>query len=481
MADYEVVIGLEAHAHLNTRTKMFCGCSTVFGRAPNSETCPVCLGLPGVLPVINREAFAKAVRVALALDCHLAPVTNFDRKNYYYPDLPKNYQISQNYHNLGTDGHLDIEVAGKTTRVRIHNVHMEEDAGKLTHPEDAGADYTYTLVDLNRAGVPLLEIVTYPDLHSVRELEAFMQALRQLLLYLEVSACRMEEGGLRFEASISLKRPDQEELGNRVEIKNLNSMRTVLKTMEYEIARQTEVLDQGGTVARETRLWDEVNQRTERMRTKELAFDYRYFPEPDLVPMTIDSSWLEEIRATLPELPAARRKRFVEEYGLPPYAAGVLTQDRALADYFEQVAGASGDAKLASNWVMSDVLRVLNEQKIDIAEFALAPERLAELISMIKGKTLSSTLAREVFSEMVTTGKGAGDIVKEKGLTQISDESALEAVVAEAIASNPQAVEDFKKGKKQAMGFLMGFVMRQTKGKANPQLVTQLLQQKLAE
>ncbi len=477
--NYDVVIGLEAHAHLKTKSKMFCGCSTEFGAEPNGQTCPVCLGLPGALPVINRETLAKGLKVAVALDCHIAPFTHFDRKNYYYPDLPKNYQISQNYNHLGTDGHLDIEVEGRTRRVRIHNVHLEEDAGKLVHPEEPGADYS--LVDLNRAGVPLLEIVTYPDMGSIEELEAFMHALRELLLYLEASDCRMEQGQLRFEASISLKPPGEVKLGNRVEIKNLNSMRAVLRSVQYEIGRQTTLLDEGTQVDRETRLWDEVHQRTGRMRTKELAFDYRYFPEPDLVPVTIGDAWLREVKESLPELPLSRRRRFIQEYGLPAYDAGVLTQDRKLAEYFEQVARESGDAKLASNWVMSDVLRVLNEQNVSIGEFGLTPDKLAELVRMTKEGTVSSTSARDVFNEMLSTGRSAGEIVEKKGLVQISDTSALEELIDKAVAENPQAVEDYRKGKKQALGALVGCIMRETKGKANPRMLTQLLEAKLSD
>lgn len=477
---YEVVIGLEVHAHLATRSKMFCSCPLLYGGEPNTATCPVCLGMPGVLPVINQEAFRKALKVALAFNCTIPPVTTFDRKNYYYPDLPKNYQISQNYHPLGRDGWFEIQVAGETKKVGIDNVHLEEDAGKSVHPEGAAGGTTG--IDLNRAGTPLLEIVSKPDMRSVEELEAFVQGLREMLRYLEVSECRMEEGQLRFEVSLSLRPPGQQELGTRVEVKNLNSVRSVLATARYEIARQAELLGAGEPVARETRLWDEARQVTRPMRSKELAHDYRYFPEPDLVPVEVSADLLEELKAELPELPLARRRRFVSQYGLPEYDAGVLTAERPLADYFEAMVAAQAEPKQASNWIMGEVLRELNDRGMSITEFPVPPEQTVKLLELINRKTITHGIAREVFTRMIDAGGGDPErIVQEAGLAQITDAATLEEVIREVIAANPKPVADFKAGKRQAVGFLVGQVMRATKGKANPQLVRQLLEEALSE
>jgi len=477
---YEVVIGLEVHAHLWTKSKMFCPCPRQYGGEPNTATCPVCLGMPGVLPVINEEALRYALKTALALNCTIPPVTHFDRKNYYYPDLPKNYQISQNYTPLGQDGYLEIEVDGETKRIGIDNVHLEEDAGKSVHPETATGGTSG--IDLNRAGTPLLEIVSKPDMRSVEELEAFIQGLRQLLLYTRVSECRMEEGQLRFEVSISLRPHGQEELGVRVEVKNLNSVRSALAAARYEIERQGDLLKGGESVAMETRLWDEERSVTRRMRTKEEAQDYRYFPEPDLVPVEVSAAVLEELGAGLPELPLARRRRFETEFGLPSYDAGVLTADRELADYFEDMVKTGADPKQASNWVMGEVLRELSNRGMGIAGFPVRPEQTVGLLNLINGNTINPGTAREVFTQMIEAGGGGpGQIVREKGLAQISDAAELERVAAEVIAENPKPVADFKAGKKQALGALVGQVMRATKGKANPQLVRQLLQRALGE
>ena len=475
--ELEPTIGLEAHTHLLTRSKVFCGCANKFGAPPNTLVCPVCMGLPGCLPVLNKEAVNLAIKAALALNCKIASFTKFDRKNYYYPDLPKNYQISQNYINLGSDGALVIELDGRKKKVGIHNVHLEEDAGKLLHGEEPGANYS--LVDLNRAGVPLLEIVSKPEMKSAAEVDAFMHTLRDILIYLDVSLCKMEEGALRFEASTSLAAPGSKELGNRVEVKNLNSMDAVVKTVEYEIERQTEILEAGREVARETRLWDEVNLKTTRMRTKELAHDYRYFPEPDLVALVIGDEWLEEIRVTIRELPQARKERFIKEYGLPAYDAKVLVASRQMADYFEEVVKAGADAKAASNWVMVDVAASLNAQKIEISEFKISPPMLAELIGLIAKGTISHTMAKEVFAEMAETGNEAEETLKARGLVQISDEAALGEIIDKVIKDYPAAVSDYKSGKSQAMQFLMGQVMRATKGQANPQLVQSILKGKL--
>jgi len=473
MSEYETVIGLETHAHFLTESKMFCGCRTTFGGDPNTQTCPVCQGLPGVLPVVNEKAFGLGLKIAVALNCEIAPVTQFDRKNYYYPDLPKNYQISQNYNNLGVNGWLDLDVDGERRRVGIWNVHLEEDAGKLEHPEDTGADYT--AVDLNRAGTPLLEIVSGPDMRSAGEANVYMNALAAMLRYLDVSDCKMEEGSLRFEAGISVRVAGDERLGNRVEVKNLNSMSAVVKAIEYEAKRQVEALESGGTVSSETMLWNVQRGVTEPMRSKEEAKDYRYFPEPDLVPVEISDEWLARIRAEMPELPAARRERFGSEYGLPTYDAVVLTGDKEVAEYFEHVVAAGADPKLASNWVMGEVMRELNERKCAVGELAVTPEMLAELLALVAGGEISNNTGKEVLVEMAAGGKRAAAVVEEKGLRQISDTGALEAEVQAVLDANAKAVEDLRAGKKQARGFLMGQVMRVTQGKANPKVVGDLI------
>ena len=496
--DYEIVIGLEAHAHLATRTKLFCGCSTAFGAAPNSQTCPVCAGHPGVLPVMNGKAIELGLRAALALHCQIAPRTVFDRKNYYYPDLPKNYQISQLYHNLGTDGWVDLDVGAETRRVRIHNVHIEEDAGKSLHPEDIrtstlldaeAADappagwQSQTMVDLNRTGIPLIEIVTEPDMRSIEEARVYMETLAGLLRWLGVSECRMEEGDLRFEPSISLRPVGAAELGSRVEIKNVNSMKAVVRGLEYEVRRQTDLLDRGEPVARTTMLWDEDAGRTAPMRSKELAQDYRYFPEPDLVPVDIGDEWIERVRATIPELPLARRRRFVEQLGLPDYDAGVLVGDRRLADYFEEVVGKGVEPKAASNWVLGSVLQELGDRGIAIAELreTVGPERLAELVALVADGTIAQNTGKKVLAEMAETGKSAAEIVEAKGLRQVSDTGELEAIVLQVLRDNPDAVADLKSGRKKAQGFLMGQVMRATRGQANPQVVARLIAEKTHE
>ncbi|MDV5121656.1 MAG: Asp-tRNA(Asn)/Glu-tRNA(Gln) amidotransferase subunit GatB [Candidatus Scalindua sp.] len=474
---YEVVMGLETHAELDTESKLFCGCSTKFGSEPNTQTCPVCLGLPGVLPVMNKKAFEHSLKAALSLSCEISEFTNFDRKSYYYPDLPKNYQTSQNYFNIGNNGYVDIVVKGKEKRIDIHNVHLEEEAGKLVHPETSGANYS--LVDFNRAGVPLLEIVTQPDMRSVEEVESYMQTLRNILLYIGVSDCKMQEGSLRFEASISLREKGSNVLGNRVEIKNLNSMKAVLKVIAYEISRQSSLLDKGEDVLMETRLWDDVDSVSRRMRSKEEAHDYRYFPEPDLVPVWIDQEWIDETRTTIPELPVSKRQRFVNEYTISDYDAGILTDDKLLADYFEECVGLSQDSpKELSNWIINDVLRELNERKTNVQDFIVSPKMLVELVKI--KPTIGSSIAKDVFVEMINTGKTAPSIVKEKNLTQMDDVSELNDIVAKVIDENPKAAEDYGKGKKSALTFLIGQTMKVTKGKANPKILTEIFKEKLS-
>ena len=474
---YEVVMGLETHAELDTKSKLFCGCSTKFGSEPNTQTCPVCLGLPGVLPVMNKKAFEHSLKAALSLSCEISEFTNFDRKSYYYPDLPKNYQTSQNYFNIGNNGYVDIVVKGKEKRIDIHNVHLEEEAGKLVHPETSGANYS--LVDFNRAGVPLLEIVTQPDMRSVEEVESYMQTLRNILLYIGVSDCKMQEGSLRFEASISLREKGSNVLGNRVEIKNLNSIKAVLKVIAYEISRQSSLLDKGENVLMETRLWDDVDSVSRRMRSKEEAHDYRYFPEPDLVPVWIDQEWIDETRTTIPELPVSKRQRFVNEYTISDYDAGILTDDKLLADYFEECVCLSQDSpKELSNWIINDVLRELNERKTNVQDFVVTPKMLVELVKI--KPTIGSSIAKDVFVEMLNTGKTAPSIVKEKNLTQMDDVSELNDIVTKVIEENPKAAEDYGKGKKSALTFLIGQTMKVTKGKANPKILTEIFKEKLS-
>ena len=474
---YEVVIGLETHAELDTESKLFCGCSTKFGSEPNTQTCPICLGLPGVLPVMNKKAFEHSLKAALTLNCEISKFTNFDRKSYYYPDLPKNYQTSQNYFNIGNNGYVDIVAKGEGKRINIHNVHLEEEAGKLVHPEASGANYS--LVDFNRAGVPLLEIVTQPDMRNVEEVESYMQTLRNILLYIGVSDCKMEEGSLRFEASISLREKGSETFGNRVEIKNLNSMKAVSKVITYEISRQSKLLDKGEDVLMETRLWDDINSVSRRMRSKEESHDYRYFPEPDLVPFWIEQEWIDETKATIPELPVSRHRRFVNELFVSDYDAGILTEDRSLADYFEECVKISQDSpKELSNWIINDVLRELNERKISVQGFVISPKMLVELVNI--KPTIGNSIAKEVFSEMINTGKSALTIVKEKNLTQMDDTTELNEIVIKVIEENPKAAEDYGQGKKNALAFLIGQTMKATKGKANPKILTELFKQRLS-
>ncbi len=477
--EYGVVIGLEVHTELNTNSKIFCGCTTEFGGDPNTHVCPVCLGLPGVLPVLNKRVVENAIKVGLALNCQIAEYSKFDRKNYYYPDLPKNYQTSQYDLPVAIGGYLDIEVDGETKRIGITRVHMEEDAGKLVHAGNTIARSDYSLVDYNRTGVPLLEIVSEPDLRTPEEARAYLEKLKAILEYTGVSDVKMEQGSLRCDANISLRPVGQAEFGTRAELKNMNSFRALQRALEYEIERQAEVLDEGGRIIQETRSWDESKGVTLSMRSKEQAHDYRYFPEPDLVPMVISREWVEEVRQTLPELPDARRIRFMQEFGIPAYDAALLTGTKALADYFEGCVAQYGDAKVVSNWVMGDLMRLLNNNNLEITQTLLTAVHLAEMLRLIDNGTISGKIAKTVFEEMFATGKRADEIVKEKGLVQISDEGEIQAIVDKVIAANPQSVADFHAGKDRALGFLVGQVMKETKGKANPGLVNKLLKEKL--
>ena len=480
LAGYEPVIGLEVHAQLLTRTKLFCGCANRFGAPPNTLVCPVCLGLPGALPVPSRESVTLALRAALAFGCRVDGVSLFERKNYFYPDLPKGYQISQYERPLAKDGAIEVTGAGGVRRlIHVQRVHMEEDAGKLLH-EGFPWSGEKSGVDLNRAGVPLIEIVSAPDLRSPEEAHEYLGALKAVLLYTQVCDCNMEQGSLRCDANVSVRPRGQQALGTRAEIKNLNSFRHVARALEHEIARQVAILESGGTIEQETRLWNAERGETAAMRSKEEAHDYRYFPEPDLPPLVADEAWIAEVRGTLPELPVARRERFLAQYELPPYDAGVLTQDRAVADYFEAAAGASGDAKTASNWVMTEVLRKLKDDERRLSDCPVSPSALAGLLRLIDAGTISGKIAKDVFEKMWASGEDATRIVEREGLTQLSDTGALETIVAQIVAASPEQAASYRSGKTAALGWFVGQVMRETGGRANPQLVNALLRQALA-
>jgi aspartyl-tRNA(Asn)/glutamyl-tRNA(Gln) amidotransferase subunit B len=482
---YETVIGLEVHAQLATRSKMFCGCATTFGAAPNSQTCPICQGMPGTLPVINRRAVEFAVRTALAFECRVNAACRFARKHYYYPDMPKNFQISQYEEPLAEDGALDIDLPGGSRRIRIQRLHLEEDVGKLVHEGDF-ADAQSSLVDYNRSGMPLMETVSHPDLRSPEEAAAYLKAFRAVLLFIGVCDGNMEEGSLRCDANVSLRPRGATELGTKVEIKNLNSFRNVQHALEYEVVRQARALDAGERIVQETRLFDPDRGVTRSMRSKEYAHDYRYFPEPDLVPLKLDPAWVEGIRAGLPELPRARRQRFVTQYGLPAYDAEILTQSNALAEYYETAAReteARGHAnpKAISNWVMNDLLRVLDaDDEAAIRATKIPAKNLAGLVINIDNLTISGKIAKDVFTEMWASGQDCETIVRVKGLTQVADAGALQALVDQAIAANPKAVADFKSGKTVAAKALVGQVMKASGGKANPAMVDRLIQEKLS-
>ena len=478
MASFEPVIGLEIHAQLLTRTKIFCGCSTRFGDPPNTNVCPVCLGLPGALPVLNRSAVDLAARAALALGCRLNAQSIFARKNYFYPDLPKGYQISQYDQPLASDGEVALARAGGAqVRVGIVRVHLEEDAGKSLH-EGFYDSAEHTYLDYNRSGVPLIEIVTRPDLRSAADAAAFFEQLRGLLVWLGVNDGNMEEGSLRCDANVSVRPAGTTALGTKTEVKNLNSFRYLQKALDHEIARQIEVLDDGGRIVQETRLWDQTAARTLAMRSKEEAHDYRYFPEPDLPPVALDETRMAAVKAGLPELPDARRARFVAEYRLPEYDAGELTRSRGVADYFE-AAAREANPKAVSNWIMGELGRVANEQGRPLEEAGVSPEQLGELVRLVDAGTINSSTAKVVFEKMLGSGRRAEDIVRQDGLAQISDERAVLAVVHDVIAAHPDAAAQYRGGKTATFGFLVGQVMKATRGKASPVLVNDLLRREL--
>jgi aspartyl-tRNA(Asn)/glutamyl-tRNA(Gln) amidotransferase subunit B len=473
---YEAVIGLEVHAQMLTDTKIFCGCSTKFGSEPNTQTCQICIGMPGVLPVLNRKALEFAIRTGLAMHCTISSYSRFARKNYFYPDLPKGYQISQYESPICEQGYLEILVGGEIRKIGITRVHMEEDAGKNIH-EGVGS---YSFVDVNRAGVPLMEIVSEPDIRTPGEAAEYMKKLRTILRYLGVCDGNMEQGSLRCDANVSVRPVGRKEFGTRAEVKNINSFRFVEKALEYEIRRQIKIVEEGGKVIQETRLWDAHRGITESMRSKEEAHDYRYFPEPDLVPIVADRSWVEEIREALPELPDAKRQRFVKEYGLPEYDAELLTTEKPLAEWFEAAVKTGAQPKAVSNWVRGDLMRLLNEENKSIEECPLKPAQLAGMLALMDNNTISGKIAKTVFEEIYRTGRDAEVIVKDKGLVQITDESAIEKAVAEAIEKNPKEAGRFRGGEEKLLGFFVGQVMKAMKGKANPQVVNELLKKKLS-
>ncbi len=476
---YEAVIGLEVHAQLLTRSKIFCPCSTEFGAPPNTNTCPVCLGFPGALPVLNREAVVMAIKAAMALECRINQVSIFARKNYFYPDLPKGYQISQYDEPLAENGKISLTGEGEARLIRIKRVHMEEDAGKSIHDGFADSD-RFSYIDLNRSGTPLIEIVSEPDIRTPGEAYEYLARMKTILEYLEVCDGNMEEGSLRCDANVSVRPSGQQALGTKTELKNLNSLRFLQKALEYEIARQIETLENEETVVQETRLWNSVEQRTTSMRTKEEAHDYRYFPEPDLPPLVVNEMWQDEIRATMPELPEARKLRFVLEYQIPEYDAGVLTASRPLANYYEQTVALCQSPKMASNWIMGDLLRNFKEFDKTIADSPVKPRDLADLIKLIESGEISGKMAKEVFEVMFREGTTPHVVIAAKGLKQITDAAQIESVIRDVIASNRKALEQYQAGKDASFGFFVGQVMKATKGQANPRLVNDLLKKMLS-
>lgn len=473
--DYEMVIGLEVHAELATRSKIYCSCTTEFGGEPNTHCCPICTGMPGVLPVLNRSVVEYAVKAGLATNCTIPDFSKQDRKNYFYPDLPKAYQISQYDLPLCVGGHIDIKPDGVEKRIGITRIHIEEDAAKLMHDEWASD----TMVDYNRCGVPLIEIVSEPDMRSAEEARAYVETLKSILEYTGVSDCKMQEGSLRADVNLSVRPKGQKELGTRTEMKNLNSFRSIVRAVEFEAQRQINLLESGEAVVQETRRWDDAKGISYTMRSKEEAHDYRYFPEPDLVPIVVDAEWAARIRGALPELPDARRKRYIENYGLPEYDAWMLTSSKTLSDFFEEAVSGSSNAKAVSNWVMGDLMRILKEKELEMEQIPFPAAYLARLVAMIDKGTISGTIAKKVFEKMFNSGKDPETIVKEEGLEVVSDEGALVQVVRKILDANPQSVADYKSGKGKAVGFLVGQAMKETKGKANPQLINRLLKEEL--
>lgn len=473
--DYEIVIGLEIHAELRTKSKIYCGCTTEFGGEPNTHCCPICTGMPGVLPVLNRKVVEYAAKAGLAMDCAISEFSKQDRKNYFYPDLPKAYQVSQFDLPLCRNGSVEIETGGKRKKIGITRIHIEEDAGKLIHDEWE----TGTLVDYNRCGVPLIEIVSEPDMRSPEEAKAFVENVKSILEYLDVSDCKMQEGSLRADVNLSVRPVGQERFGTRTEMKNLNSFRSIVRAAENEAQRQIREIEAGGSIVQETRRWDDSKGISYAMRSKEEAHDYRYFPEPDLLPVVVDEQWLGGIRASLPELPAARRSRYVAGFGLPEYDAGLLTSSKKLADFFEEAVRESSNAKAIANWIMGDMMRILKEKGAEADAIPFPGSHLAALVSLIDKGTISGTIAKKVFEKMFESGKNPQQIVKDEGLEVVSDTGALSAAIRKVLEANAQSVADYRSGKEKAFGFLVGQTMREMKGKADPQLINRLLKEEL--
>ena len=476
--EYEPVIGLEVHAQLLTGSKIFCGCSTAFGEEPNTLTCPVCTGQPGSLPVLNRKAVEYAIKLGLATSCRITPYSIFARKNYFYPDLPKGYQISMYEHPLAVDGVIEVAIENQKKKIKIIRIHMEEDAGKLKHGETLETA-AFSYVDFNRTGVPLVEIVSGPEIRSPEEAGDYLRKLRAILQYLEICTGNMEEGSFRCDANVSVRPKGQKELGTRAEVKNMNSFKHVEKALEYEIKRQIAVLDGGEKIVQETRLWDANEGITVSMRGKEEAHDYRYFPDPDLVPLKIDEGWVDEIRKSLPELPGEKKDRFVRQYQIPEYDAEILTSTKAMANYYEECVRLLPEPKTVSNWMMGDLLKELKRDEREIDQCPVTPRHLSEMLSMVKAGTISGKIAKDVFEEMYQTGERPETIVKEKGWNQILDEGEIERAISKAMETNPKQVEDYRNGKDKLFGFFVGEVMKQTQGKANPKLVNDILKKKL--
>ena len=477
--NYEVVIGLEVHVELKTKTKIFCSCPNEFGSEPNTNVCPRCLGLPGTLPVLNEKVLEYAIKAGLALNCEIAEFSKFDRKNYFYPDLTKAYQISQFDLPICEHGYLDIDVDGNHKRIGITRIHMEEDAGKLVHEGDTISVSDSSLVDYNRAGVPLIEIVSEPDMRSAEEAKAYLEKLKAYIEYTGVSDVKMEQGSLRCDANVSVRPFGQKEFGTRAEVKNLNSFRAVQKAIEYEVERQIELIEDGGKVVQETRTWDDAQGITLSLRGKEEANDYRYFPDPDLTPLIISRDYVEEIRKTIPELPDVKKERLISEMGLPEYDAGVITSSKGLATFFDHTVAIYPDAKKVCNWLMVEFCRLLNSESVEIENSQVTPEKLAALLKLVDDGKISGKIAKTVFEEMFISGKDPEAIVEEKGLVQISDEGALGAMIDKIIAENPKSVEDYKSGNKKALGFFVGKIMKETQGQANPGMVNKMLTERL--
>ena len=473
--DYEIVIGLEVHSELSTKTKIFCSCSTEFGGEPNSHCCPICMAMPGTLPVLNKKVVEYAVKAGLATNCRIARFSKNDRKNYFYPDLPKAYQISQYDMPLCTKGYVEIETENGPKKIGLTRIHIEEDAGKLNHDEYGRG----SLVDLNRAGVPLIEIVSEPDLRSAEEVDSYLKKLKSILEYIEVSDCKMQEGSFRADVNVSVRKKGEEKLGTRTEMKNMNSFRSITRAIEYETSRQIEILEQGGKIEQETLRWDEISGKTFSMRDKEDAQDYRYFPEPDLAIINVSDEMIDSIKKTLPEMPEVRYKKYIEEYKLPEYDSKILTSSKYLSDLFEKATKICNNPKSVSNWIMTEVTRILNEEEKEPSQIPFTAEQLGKLILLIDKGTVSSKIAKKVLEELFKNPQDPENIIKEKGLTQISDEGAIKEVVQKILEANPQSIADFKAGKNKALAFLVGQAMKETKGKANPQMLNKMFLEEL--